>query len=95
MVVSILTFSLIPQDWSFTNKFLSRLILIPAIAGFSFEFLKLSFRMKNNPLINILIQPGLQLQRLTTREPDDDQIEVAIKALEEVLKIEELDARKT
>jgi uncharacterized protein YqhQ len=95
MVVSILTFSLIPQDWSFTNKFLSRLILIPAIAGFSFEFLKLSFRMKNNPLINILIQPGLQLQRLTTREPDDDQIEVAIKALEEVLKIEELYARKT
>lgn len=95
MVVSILTFSLIPQDWSFTNKLLSRLILIPAIAGFSFEFLKLSFRMKNNPLINILIQPGLLLQRLTTREPDDDQIEVAIRALEEVLKLEELDARKT
>jgi uncharacterized protein YqhQ len=94
MVVSILTFSLIPQGWSFTNKFLSRLILIPAIAGLSFEFLKLSFRMKNNPLINILIQPGLLLQRLTTREPDDDQIEVAVRALEEVLKIEGSDARK-
>jgi uncharacterized protein YqhQ len=95
MVVSILAFSLIPKDWSYTNKFLSRLVLIPAIAGFSFEFLKLSSRMKNNPLINIIIQPGLMLQRLTTREPDDDQIEVAIRALEEVLKIEEKDARKT
>jgi uncharacterized protein YqhQ len=51
--------------------------------------------MKNNPLINILIQPGLLLQRLTTREPDDDQIEVAIRALEEVLNIEESDVRKT
>ena len=95
MVVSILTFSLIPKDWSYTNKFLSRLILIPAIAGFSFEFLKFSSRMKNNPLMNIIIQPGLMLQKLTTREPDDDQIEVAIMALEEVLKIEETDARKT
>ncbi|HYA12105.1 MAG TPA: DUF1385 domain-containing protein [Thermodesulfovibrionales bacterium] len=94
MVVSILTFSLIPHGWSFTNKFLSRLILIPAIAGLSFEFLKLSFRMKNNPFMNILIQPGLMLQRLTTREPNDDQIEVAVRALEEVLKIEGSDARK-
>jgi len=92
MVVSILTFSIIPKDWSYLNKFLSRLILIPVVAGLSFEFLKLSFRMKNNPLMSILIQPGLLLQRLTTREPDDDQIEVAIRALEEVLKIEESDA---
>jgi uncharacterized protein YqhQ len=95
MVVSILAFSLIPKDWSYTNKFLSRLVLIPAIAGFSFEFLKFSSKMKNNSLVNIVIQPGLLLQRLTTREPDDDQIEVALRALEEVLKIEEKDARKT
>jgi uncharacterized protein YqhQ len=95
MVVSILTFSLIPQTWSFLNKFLSRLVLIPVIAGLSFELLKLSSRMKTNPLMNILIQPGLLLQNLTTREPDDSQIEVAVRALEEVLKIEESDARKT
>jgi uncharacterized protein YqhQ len=42
MVVSILTFSFIPQDWSFIYKFLSRLVLIPAIAGLSFEFLRFS-----------------------------------------------------
>lgn len=95
MVVSILIFSLIPKDWSYLNKFLSRLILIPAIAGFSFEFLKLSSRMKDNSMINIIIQPGLMLQRLTTREPDDSQIEVAVRALQEVLNIEKADARKT
>ncbi|MGB9716642.1 MAG: DUF1385 domain-containing protein [Thermodesulfovibrionales bacterium] len=95
MVVSILIFSIIPRDWSYIDKFLSRVILIPAIAGVSFEFLKLSSRMKDNPLVHIIIQPGLMLQRLTTREPDERQIEVAIKALEEVLKIEETDDRKT
>jgi len=92
MVISILTFSLIPQTWSFLDKFLSRLVLIPVIAGLSFEILKLSSRMKTNPLVNVFIQPGLLLQNLTTREPDDNQIEVAIRALEEVLKIEESDA---
>ena len=92
MVVSIFTFSFIPQEWSFMNKFLSRLILVPVIAGLSFEFLKLSSKMKDNFIMNILIQPGLWLQRLTTREPDDSQINVAIRALEEVLKIEEANA---
>jgi uncharacterized protein YqhQ len=89
MIISMFTFSFIPQEWSFTYKFLLRLIFIPLIAGLSFEFLKLSSRMKNNPIMHVLIQPGLLLQRLTTREPDDAQIEVAIRALEEVLKISE------
>lgn len=89
MVISILTFSFIPQQWSFMHKFLSRLILIPLIAGLSYEILRLSARMKHNLIMHILIQPGLLLQRLTTREPDEAQIEVAIKALEEVLVIEE------
>jgi uncharacterized protein YqhQ len=88
MVMSILIFSFIPHGWSFIYKFLSRIILIPLIAGLSFEFLKLSAKMENNKIINILIQPGLLLQRLTTREPDDAQIEVAVRALEEVLAIE-------
>lgn len=92
MVISIFTFSFIPQEWTFIHKFLSRLILIPVIAGLSFEFLKLSSRMKNNSIIYILIQPGLLLQRLTTRQPDEAQIEVAIRALEEVIRIEESNA---
>jgi len=93
MVVSILIFSFIPQDWPFLYKFLARVVLIPFIAGTSFEILKLSARWKDNPLMNLVIQPGLLLQRLTTREPDDAQIEVAISALKEVLRLEEEHAR--
>lgn len=89
MVVSILIFSFIPQHWYFPLKFLSRLVLVPVIAGSSFELLKLSAKLKNNPVMNLLIKPGLLLQRLTTREPDDAQIEVAISALKEVLVLEE------
>ena len=89
MVVSILVFSFVPQYWPFTYKFLSRIVLIPLIAGSSFELLKISSKLKDNPLMNLMIRPGLLLQRLTTREPDDAQIEVAIKALAEVLKAEE------
>jgi len=93
MVMSILIFSVIPQYWHFLHKFLSRLILIPIIAGSSFELLKLSAKLKDNPVMNLLIKPGLLLQRLTTREPDDAQIEVAIRALDEVLRLEEENAR--
>jgi len=89
MVISILVFSCIPQSWPFTGKFLSRLVLIPVIAGLSYELLRLSAKITDNPLLNILVLPGLMLQRLTTREPDDSQIEVAIAAVKEVLRLEE------
>jgi uncharacterized protein YqhQ len=91
MVISIFTFSFIPQEWSFINKFLSRLVLIPLIAGLSYEFLRLSAKMKHNALMHMLIVPGLLLQKLTTREPDEAQIEVAVKALKEVLALEDAD----
>jgi uncharacterized protein YqhQ len=92
MVVSILAFSIIPQYWPFLYKFLSRIVLIPLIAGLSFELLKFSAKWSNNPVMRMLILPGLLLQRLTTREPDEAQLEVALSALREVLKLEEENA---
>ncbi len=92
MVFSILAFSFIPQYWPFLYKFLSRIVLIPLIAGLSFEFLKFSSKWSHNPLMHMLIYPGLLLQRLTTREPDDAQLEVALSALKAVLKLEEENA---
>ncbi len=92
MVVSILVFSFIPQQWVFIYKFLSRIVLIPLIAGASFELLKLSAKWDHHPVMHFLITPGLMLQRLTTREPDDSQLEVALSALIEVLKLEESNA---
>jgi uncharacterized protein YqhQ len=90
MIISIFTFSFIPQVWPFLYKFLSRLVLIPLIAGISYELLKLSAKMEHNFIMHLLIQPGLLLQRLTTREPDESQIEVAVEALREVLKLEDV-----
>lgn len=92
MVISIFTFSFIPQEWSFLYKFLARLVLIPLIAGLSYEFLRLSAKTRHNIIMHALIQPGLLLQRLTTREPDESQIEVALRALQEVLVTEETNA---
>lgn len=88
MITSIFVFSFIPQSWFFVYKFLSRLILMPVVAGLSYEILKLSAKMKDNPIMNLMIMPGLLLQRLTAHDPDDRQIEVAITALKEVLKLE-------
>jgi len=88
MVLSILVFSFIPKGAPFYMKALSRLVLIPLIAGLSFEFIKFSSKRVENPLIKALVTPGLWLQRLTTREPSDDQLEVAIHALNEAVAME-------
>jgi len=86
MIVSIVVFTFIRSD----NRLISislRLILIPLIAGLSYELIKLSGRSKG-AFGRIVSKPGLALQGFTTIEPDDDQIEVAIEALKSVLEDE-------
>ncbi len=85
MIVSIFVFSIIPKDSHFVIKFASRLVFIPVIAGISYEILKLSSRNQSNPLMKFLIIPGLWLQKITTKEPDDGQLEVALVSLKEAL----------
>ena len=89
MVLSILVFSFIPKSAVFYEKALARLVLIPVIAGLSYEFIRFSSKRKDGPVMSALIAPGLWLQKLTTREPSDDQLEVAIHALKEALAMEE------
>ncbi len=60
-----------------------RILLIPVIAGISFEFITLAGKSEN-PVVNVLSKPGLWLQALTTREPDDSMLEVAITSVEAV-----------
>lgn len=88
IVLSILLFSMIPAAWPLWAKGASRLILMPLVAGLSYEFIKWSATKRGNRLVEALILPGLLLQRLTTREPSDDQIEVAIRAMDEALAME-------
>lgn len=82
MLISILFFMFIRVD-SKLLQLLLRLVLIPVIAGVSFEFIRLAGRY-DNWFMNILSQPGLWMQRLTTKEPDDDMIEVGIASVEAV-----------
>jgi uncharacterized protein YqhQ len=85
MLVSIFIFSLIPKLWPFYLKAGARIFLLPLIAGVSYELLKWSARHDTSLIVRMLIAPGLALQKLTTREPDDDQLEVAIRSMEEAL----------
>ncbi len=89
MVISIFVFALVgnPPLWL---KIISRILLIPVIAGIAYEMLKFSSAHQTNPLIKILIAPGLALQKMTTREPDLKMLEVGIASLKKLLVLEEL-----
>ena len=91
MLVAIITFSMIdvvifnmilliekPQWWL---RLLLHLPLIPLVAGFGYEVLKLTAKYRNNILFRLIAKPGIWLQKITTSEPDDEQVEVAISAL--------------
>lgn len=82
MIISILFFMVIRVD-NFWLKALSRIILIPVIAGVSYEFLRLAGR-SDSWLVNTLSKPGMWMQNMTTKEPDDSMIEVAIAAVNAV-----------
>ena len=70
---------------SLLERFATHLTVLPLISGLSFELLKLSGRKRNHPLTKLLIRPGLWLQRITTKEPSDAQLEVALVALHRAL----------
>jgi len=85
MIVSILVFSVAHFD-SFSAKLLSRIVLLPLVAGISYEIIRYSAKHPNS-LLRIVTFPGLLLQKITTKEPDDTQLEIAIRALEEALTV--------
>ena len=88
LVLSILVFSLLGvEGWLF--MVVSRLVVIPLVAGIAFEFIMWSARHQENPVVRVLVWPGLQMQKLTTREPTDDMVEVAMASLKKVLTMEE------
>ncbi|ADG83738.1 DUF1385 domain-containing protein [Thermincola potens] len=84
MVIMIFLYSFLGKP-GLLVRIVSRIALLPIVAGISYEIIKLSGKYSRHPLMKIIIAPGLWLQKLTTREPDDAQIEVAIKALKAIL----------
>jgi uncharacterized protein YqhQ len=87
MLVSIALFSLIKFD-SLLYNMLVRIALIPVVAGISYEIIRLSAKREGGIFFKLITLPGLWLQNITTQEPDDQQLEVAILALTESLKLE-------
>lgn len=83
MVVSIFVFMFITakQMWL---RFVLRLVLVPVVAGISYEFIRLAGR-NDNPILNALSKPGMWVQKLTTKEPEEEMIQVAIISVEAVL----------
>ena len=88
MIVAILIFALLgkqPMIW----RIISRILLLPIIAGISYELIRLAGKFSKYKVVNILFYPGLLLQKITTKEPDNDQIEVAISSFKKVIEAEE------
>ena len=87
MVIGIFVFAFVGQPaWYWLIA--SRILLLPLIAGIAYELIRFAGRNQDNPILMTLLAPGLWLQRLTTRQPTLDQVEVSIRALQEVLRRE-------
>jgi uncharacterized protein YqhQ len=95
MVIAIFVFAFLGRP-SWPWLIASRILLLPVIAGLAYELIRFAGKHTGNRVLMTLLAPGLWLQRLTTREPTLDQIEVSIRALREVLRLEQTDpnARK-
>jgi uncharacterized protein YqhQ len=87
MLVSIVLFSIVKFD-SLALNLLTRIALMPLVAGLSYEIIRLSAKREGSLVFKLMTLPGIWLQNITTKEPDDQQLEVAIYALKESLKLE-------
>jgi uncharacterized protein YqhQ len=93
MVVSIIVFSIFKFS-SLWAIFLSRLVLIPLVSGLAYELIRFSAPRSQKGFFRLMVLPGLTLQRITTKEPSNDQLEIAIRALKEALELEGIKARE-
>jgi uncharacterized protein YqhQ len=90
LVVSIFVFAIVGRPvWYLL--ILSRIVLIPLIAGISYEVIRFAGRHETNPVVRVVMAPGLALQWMTTKQPDGSQVEVAIAALEKIIELEPQD----
>jgi uncharacterized protein YqhQ len=88
MVIAIIVFSIVGKS-NIWLMVVSRIVLVPVIAALGYEFIYFTSRHVDNPILRWMTRPGMWIQALTTREPDDMQMEVALAALQKVIDIEE------
>ena len=87
MVIALIVYAFLPID-SFWMKFAVRIALLPLISGLSYELIRFAAKRQDSFLMKALTSPGLWLQRITTKQPDNGQAQVAIHALEGAMKLE-------
>jgi uncharacterized protein YqhQ len=88
IIVSIILYSIMP-DFGFAVRLAYRILLIPIIAGIAYELLRLSGKYKDSVITKVFTYPGVTFQRLTTKEPSDEMLEVSIKAVVEATRLSE------
>lgn len=88
LLISIVIYTFVPRNPIFWVNLAQRIAIVPLIAGAGYEILKWSAKRTGNPLIKFFVAPGLFSQRLTTKEPDERQLEVALRALEYAVELE-------
>ncbi|HSK72490.1 MAG TPA: DUF1385 domain-containing protein [Pyrinomonadaceae bacterium] len=93
MLVAIVLFSVIKFDALWLNLVV-RIILMPLVAGLSYEIIRYAAKKESSVVFKLMTLPGIWLQNITTQNPDDGQLEVAIEALKESLKLEPIEAEK-
>lgn len=86
LIISIILFTVMP-NFGYVIRIMYRIVLIPVIAGISYELLRLSGKYRRSIVSRVLTAPGMGFQLLTTKEPSDDMLEVSIKAVQEVVKL--------
>lgn len=89
-LLSIFIYTFVPRQPDFLMNFSLRLLFLPLIAGVSYEVLKWSAKYSDHSLVKLVTFPGLMFQRLTTQEPDDQQLEVALSSLKRALELEKI-----
>jgi len=88
LLISIAVYTFVPRQETFVENLILRIALLPFIAGVSYEYLKLSAKFAHKKFAKIFVAPGLWLQRITTKNPDDKQLEVALTSLKKALEKE-------
>ena len=90
LIIAIIVFAIVgrPSVWVMV---ISRIVLIPLIAALGYEVTYFGARHTKNSLVRVFLAPGLWLQRLTTRQPDDNQLEVALSALKRAVEIDQVE----
>jgi len=93
LVFSIVVYSFLGGEHAWYVRIMYRILLLPVIAGFAYEAIRFAGKRKDSKFLAAILSPGLLLQRLTTRPPSDDQVEVALTALKAVMEKEEAESK--